>query len=286
MTDDLSRRLVELERELADVRAQLEQAADSTPVSSRRNLLRVATAAAVGAAGAGITSRSAAAAPGDPVLMGVANTVELVTGLENNDPTFTDLSGPGPIALRLTSPGGHLHFVGAPGDTVLGTYPTGTLAYNASSGLELWQIDGISPGTRPTLLARPGTAGALTLLLEPVRVYDSRPGATPDLPNDGRIATGDVRTIGLLDSGAEGFIENIDAVMINLTVTETIGFGFLTVFAADITATPNVSSINWFADRMSVANHVVSAVDLAQLKVACGGGGSTHFIIDVIGVYG
>ena len=65
MTDDLSRRLVELERELADVRAQLEQVSDPAPLSSRRNLLRVATAAAVGAAGAGITSRSAAADTGE-----------------------------------------------------------------------------------------------------------------------------------------------------------------------------------------------------------------------------
>jgi hypothetical protein len=285
MTDDLSRRLVELERELADVRAQLEQASDS-PLSSRRNLLRVATAAAVGATAAGFTSRSAAADTGDELILGEENTADAVTGIHNNDPTFTDLSGPGPIALRLTSAGGHLQFVGTPGDTVLGTYPVGTLAYNSTSGLELWQPHGISPDPRPTLLARPGTAGALTLLFEPVRVYDSRPGATPDLPNDGRISTGQVRTIGLLDSGAEGFIENIVGVMMNLTVTNTVGFGFLTVFAADIAVTPNVSSINWFEDGMTVANHVVSAVDLAQLKVACGGGGSTHFIIDVIGVYG
>ena len=284
MTHDVSRRLVELERELADVRAQLEQASDQAPLSSRRNLLRVAGAAAVGAAGAGITSRSAAAANGGPVLLGQPNSATAVTGIQNDAP-FPNLSGPGPIALQLTSPGGHLQFVGAPGDTVLGTYPIGTLAYNASSGLEIWQPD-IGPDPRPTLLARPGTAGALTLLFEPVRVYDSRPGATPDLPNDGRIATGEVRTIDLLASGAEGFIENIDGVMMNLTVTDTLGFGFLTVFSAGITATPNASSINWFANGMSVANHVVSAVDLAQLKVACGGGGSTHFIIDVIGVYG
>ena len=285
MTDDLSRRLVELERELADVRAQLEQVSAPAPLSSRRNLLRVATAAAVGAAGAGLTSRSAAADTGDPVLLGTLNDADAVTGIHNDDPTFTDLSGPGPIALQLTSAGGHLQFVGAPGDTVLGTYPVGTLAYNSSSGLEIWQ-PALGPDPRPTLLARPGTAGALTLLFEPVRVYDSRPGATPDLPNDGRIATGEVRTIDLLASGAEGFIENIDGVMMNLTVTDTLGFGFLTVFSADITATPNVSSINWFDNGMSVANHVVSAVNLAQLKVACGGGGSTHFIIDVIGVYG
>jgi hypothetical protein len=284
MTDDLSRRLVELERELADVRAQLEEMSEPEPLSSRRNLLRVATAAAVGAAGAGITSRSAAAAPGGPAILGQLNVADAPTSFQNNA-AFTNISGPGPIVMQLLSPGGHLQFVGAPGDTVLGTYPTGTLAYNASSGLELWQPS-LGPDPRPTLLARPGTAGALTLLLEPVRVYDSRPGAAPDLPNDGRIATGQVRTIGLLDSGAEGFIENIDGVMMNLTVTDTLGFGFLTVFSAGIAVTPNVSSINWFENGMSVANHVVSAVDLAQLKVACGGGGSTHFIIDVIGVYG
>ena len=108
----------------------------------------------------------------------------------------------------------------------------------------------------------------------------------PELPTDGRITTGQVRTVGLLDSGAEGFGENIDGVMVNLTVTDTTGWGFLTVFSAGIAATPNVSSINWFESGMTVANHVVSAVDLAQLKVACGGGGSTHFIVDVIGVYG
>ena len=49
-------------------------------------------------------------------------------------------------------------------------------------GLELWQPHGLGPDPRPTLLARPGTAGALTLLLEPVRVYDSRPNAVPSSP--------------------------------------------------------------------------------------------------------
>ena len=230
-----------------------------------------------------VTSRTAAAAPGGPAILGQHNVADAVTSFENNAP-FPNLFGPGPIAMQLSSPGGHLQFVGAPGDTVLGTYPIGTLAYNASSGLELWQ-----PGLGPTPVRRcspvPARRGAHAAP-RAGRVYDSRPGAVPDLPNDGRIATGQVRTIGLLDSGAEGFGENIDGVMINLTVTDTLGWGFLTVFSAGIAATPNVSSINWFEGGMTVANHVVSAVDLAQLKVACGGGGSTHFIVDVIGVYG
>ena len=75
MTDDLSRRLVELERELADVRAQLEES-EPTPLSSRRNLFRVATAAAVGAAGAGLTARSAAADTGDRYILGVPNAAD------------------------------------------------------------------------------------------------------------------------------------------------------------------------------------------------------------------
>ena len=157
-------------------------------MSSRRNLLRVATAAAVGAAGAGITSRSAAAAPGGPAILGQLNVADAVTSFQNNA-AFTNISGPGPIVMQLSSPGGHLQFVGAPGDTVFGTYPIGTLAYNALSGLELWQ-PGLGPDPRPTLLARPGTAGALTLLFEPIRVYHSRPGAEPDLPNDGRTRPG------------------------------------------------------------------------------------------------
>ena len=234
--------------------------------------------------GASITSRTAAADTGDELMLGVQNDADAVTGIENNGP-FADSIRPGSDRVAADVAGGHLQFVGTPGDTVLGTYPIGTLAYNASSGLELWQPS-LGPDPRPTLLARPGTAGALTLLFEPVRVYDSRPNAVPELPTDGRITTGQVRTIGLLDSGAEGFGENIDGVMINLTVTDTLGWGFLTVFSAGIAATPNVSSINWFEGGMTVANHVVSAVDLAQLKVACGGGGSTHFIVDVIGVYG
>ena len=98
MTDDLSRRLVELERELADVRAQLEQISAPAPLSSRRNLLRVATAAAVGAAGAGIASRSAAAAPvGASRCLGELNTADAGDRLENNGPV------PRPLRSRTRS---------------------------------------------------------------------------------------------------------------------------------------------------------------------------------------
>ncbi len=250
---------------------------------SRRRLLHVAAATAAGAIGAAAMGREAAAANGDPVLLGQDNSATLPTRVSNDGP-FPDLSGPGPVALELESPGGHLRFIGAPGDTVLGTYPAGTLAYNSSSGLEIWQITATTP--KPTLLARPGTAGAFTFLAPPERVFDSRAGSLPDLTTDGVISTGQTRTIDLLESGTEQIPENIDGVMINLTVTQTTGGGFLSVYSAALNAPPTVSSVNWTGTGQTVANLTVSAVQFARLKVTCGGAGSAHFIIDVLGTYG
>jgi hypothetical protein len=246
-------------------------------------LLHVAAATAAGAFGAAAIGRDAAAADGDPVLLGQDNSATLPTRIGNDGP-FDDLSGPGPIALELESPGGHLRFIGAPGDTVLGTYEAGTLAYNSSSGLEIWQVTATTP--KPTLLARPGTAGAFTFLAPPERVFDSRPGALPDLTTDGPISAGRTRTIDLLASGSEQIPENIDGVMINLTVTATVGAGFLSVYSAALSDPPAISSVNWTASGQTVANLTVSATEFARLKVTCGGTGSAHFIIDVLGTYG
>lgn len=267
-------RLAELE---ADVR-ELRQA-----LTTRRGLFAAAAASAVGA---GVLARStpASAATGGNCILGQVNEADRATTLSIDDPAFTGF-GPGPIALVLDSPGGHLRFVGTPGDFVMGTYPAGTLAYNSSSGLEIWQDDGTG-NDRPTLLARPGTAGAFTLLPQPQRVFDSRPGALPDLPYDGRISSGQTREVGLLDSNAEAFSENVDGVMINLTITNTINSGYLSLYSAGLTSPPATSTINWSESGQTVANLAVSASEFARVKVTCGGGGSTHFIIDVIGTYG
>jgi hypothetical protein len=267
--------------DMPDASAEPDHPADEP---SRRRVLQTAAATAAGALGAVALGRQASAANGEAVFLGQLNQASLTTRIRDTG-GVPDINGPGPIVLQLESDGGHLRFVGGPGDVNFGLYPNGTLVYNGSTGLEIWLVDGLT-GVRPTTIAKPGCAGAFTLLPVPTRVYDSRPIAPPNLPSDGRISTGEVRTVGLLESGAEGIAENVDGVMINLTVTETIGFGFLTVYSAAVDTTPNASSINWFADGMTVANQVVSATQFANLKVACGGGGSAHFIIDVVGTYG
>ena len=165
MSADLHQRLRDLEAEVASLRAAFDES--PATATSRRHLLRAAAAGAVGVVGGAVAlARPAAAATGQPLLLGQANTADAVTSLENNGP-FPDLAGPGPIALELRSPGGHIHFVGSPGDAIFGTYPDGTLAYNGTQGLHLQTNDDF------VCVGQAGF-GPLFVLPQPIRLYDSR----------------------------------------------------------------------------------------------------------------
>jgi hypothetical protein len=251
--------------------------------TSRRSALHLAAAAAAGVVGASALSERAAAADGDPVRLGEWNSETSPTRIYSQE-AFPDINGPGPIALELESPGGHLRFIGAPGDTAFGTYPVGTLVYNGTTGLDIWQ-PGIG-GVERTTLARPGMAGAFALLSTPQRIFDSRPDLEPDLAEDGIFAAGETRTINILAAGSELLDEGLTGVMINLTATGTTGPGFLTVYSAALDTPPATSNVNWTAAGATVANMAVTAIEGSELKVTCGGAGSTHVIIDVMGTYG
>jgi hypothetical protein len=110
---------------------------------------------------------------------------------------------------------------------------------------------------------------APALLPSPVRVYDSR-------SHDGPLATGQTRNISLgsnLPPGAVGAI-------VNLTVTDTVGGGFLTLYAAGVPR-PGTSSINWFASGQTVANQATTAVGSGnQLTVFAGN--ETQFLVDLL----
>ena len=110
---------------------------------------------------------------------------------------------------------------------------------------------------------------------EPYRVYDSRDFG-------GRIYGGQTRR---LEEFA--FSEQL-AYVCNLTVTNTMGYGYLGVWNADIPRPQPYSSVNWQGDGKTVANLGIFDAGWDGLKVFCGGSGtSTHFIIDVVGyIYG
>jgi len=100
------------------------------------------------------------------------------------------------------------------------------------------------------------------------RVLDTRSGPP--------LGVNEERTVDLGIPGARSAV-------INLTIAETTGRGFVAVFPADI-GWPGSSSINWFATDSYIANGVITRVDpTGRIKIRCGGAGTTDVIVDLIG---
>lgn len=125
--------------------------------------------------------------------------------------------------------------------------------------------------------------------IAPKRVYDSRLIAPL-----GPLASGNNRVI----SVANGYVTDTTtldvpdvvpagatAIAYNVTIVNTVGSGYLSVNPGDAT-TLGGSSINWFQPGQTLANGLVVKLDTnRQIKVFCGGGGSTDFVVDVLGYY-
>jgi hypothetical protein len=121
----------------------------------------------------------------------------------------------------------------------------------------------------------------------PYRSFDTR-----DFGADGRLSAGqgwdwDLWTDG---NGNPRIPQAAAAVTFNLTVTQTTGAGgWLAVYPAN-SAFPGVSSINWFASGLDLANGGTVALGQSvftgagSVQVGCGAG-STHYMIDVTGFY-
>lgn len=136
------------------------------------------------------------------------------------------------------------------------------------------------------------------VLPAPVRAYDSRNGETPDgtdpttHANDTALVGGNSRMIDIAyalgsAAAATGVPTDATGVMFNLTITRTIGSGWLRVWGKDATE-PNTSNINWGESGVTSANMGVSACADGYINVRCGPSSSalsTHFIIDVLGYY-
>lgn len=279
MSTDLHRRLRELEAEVVALRAAID--GTPQPVTSRRELLLVAAAGVAGVAtGALGASRPAAAATNDPMVLGVTNTADAVTVLVNNAP-FPNLNAPGPIALRLESPGGHLQFIGAPGDATRGAnYPDGTMTYNSSDGLRLWFSDSVTRiVSRSTMPLHP--------LPQPLRVYDSRLPATISSPN-GPVNAGQSRTVNLgfdqHGNSTELSLLAYSGAFVNVTVVNTVGSGYVAVRSPAV-APPSTSTVNWSSSSQIVANMAMTRLSEGSLEIYCGAG-STDVVVDVLAMLG
>ncbi|MEZ5143021.1 MAG: hypothetical protein R2726_10960 [Acidimicrobiales bacterium] len=141
-----------------------------------------------------------------------------------------------------------------------------------------------TPGTWRRL-GGTGTAGALTLLPTPVRVYDSRAGNPPTTGPKTPIAGNTTRVLDTKNNSS-GVPAGASGVLVTLTVVNgSANGGFLALFAAG-SPIPSTSSINWSGAGQVVATTTVSAVDAtAQVAVFCPPNSSTNLILDVIGYY-
>jgi hypothetical protein len=127
------------------------------------------------------------------------------------------------------------------------------------------------------------TAGAMTLLPSPVRVYDSRAGKEPIAIGPKTPLLTDLdRTIDctLNTSGVP-----VDAlgVLVNVTATGQSGSGFLSVRANGV-AYANTSNLNWTAAAQTIANAATVACGSgAKIAVRLGVATSSNVIVDVVG---
>jgi len=120
------------------------------------------------------------------------------------------------------------------------------------------------------------------LLPIPLRAYDSRTA-------DGPLAAGQTLTIPLAsgkDAAGASFLAvppGATSAVVTLTVTQTVGAGFVTLYSAALTAAPSTSSINWSAPEQILSVSTPVAVDSQGRVKITGGVAATQVIIDVVG---
>ena len=174
-------------------------------------------------------------------------------------------TGPEPVFLQTVAagPGGPFSStINLPTPIVIDRESTYTISYFVSPGQAIFGC---------TLGYAPPTQSFIPFSGSVPRVLDTRnPG-----PLTGKLGPGEERVVDL------GFVGARSAV-INLTVTETVGGGFVAVFQNGINW-PENSSINWSSTNQNIANGVITAVDAnGRIKIR-GGANPTHVVIDRIG---
>lgn len=115
----------------------------------------------------------------------------------------------------------------------------------------------------------------------PMRLLDTRNGTGAA---KARVGKGGI--VSLLVAQNDTYLPapgDMDAVVVNLTVTDTTGSGFITGYA-DGASVPNASNVNYAAGQ-TVANLAIVPVSSAGKIDLFNGGGSVDLIADVVGYY-
>ncbi|HZB39507.1 MAG TPA: CHRD domain-containing protein [Ilumatobacter sp.] len=136
---------------------------------------------------------------------------------------------------------------------------------------------------RGQLALSASSSGMARLLDEPLRAYDSR------LTTDGKVTAGTTRVISV-GTGVDGAGVRHIAVppgatgaVLRVTLDQTEGAGFLTVYSNALANRPATSNVNWYEPGAIVGADPTVAVDAQAMIKVFAGVNSTHVIIDVVG---
>jgi hypothetical protein len=136
---------------------------------------------------------------------------------------------------------------------------------------------------RGQLVLSASTSGMTRLLNEPLRAYDSR------LTTDGKVMAGTTRVINV-GAGVDGAgVKHIavppgaSGAMLRITLDQTEGAGFVTVYSNALANRPATSSVNWYEPNAIVGADPTVAVDAQGMIKVFAGVNSTHVIVDVVG---
>lgn len=157
----------------------------------------------------------------------------------------------------------------------------GTIAMTSAG--ELWFcVTSGTPGVWRRL-SGPTTAGSFHVLPTPVRVYDSRPGTTPNVGNKSALPADGIRTLDL-KANSSGVPAGATAALVTvLLVNAATGAGNFTVWRGS-TPKPQANTLVWGGNAGRFTTSAVTAVD-ANAFVQIHASRQTHVVIDVVGYY-
>ena len=204
------------------------------------------------------------------------------------------VSGVGGVPADARSVVLNVTVTGTTGDGFLTMWPAGQTRPQASN------LNWVAGQTIPnSVTVRPGSAGAVSVynsagstnvLVDVVGYYDARPGAgftslAPARLSDSRTTTpwsaGTTREVTV--AGLAGVPDGADAVVANVTVTNTTAEGFLTIWPSG-QARPPTSSLNW-TPGATIANAVTVKVGTGGNLSLYSPAGDVDVIVDVVGFF-
>lgn len=224
---------------------------------------------------------------------GAAVTIDPSTGQVCADLRVADIVAPtaahihrggigvaGPVEVTLTAP--------SPTSAVCVNVTTSLAAEIAASPANFYvnvhNTEYPGGAIRGQLATGTTSSGSLQLLPEPLRAYDSR-----DPGREGPLLVGTTRTISLATGRSGTGARQIavppgaTAALVRLTVTDTVGAGFLKLYSAALTSEPATSAANWYEPNAIVGADATVAVDAQGRVKVTAGVNSTGVVIDVVG---